>query len=90
MVASFMLGLNVHLSGRDHTSLGIIMFEFVVQDMTCGHCVATITKAFNKNLPDAIVDIDLDARKVSVRGVADAATAVSVFAAAGYAAQQTT
>lgn len=65
------------------------MFEFNVQDMTCGHCVATINKAFAEHLPGAVIDIDLAARKVTVQGVADAATAVSVFDAAGYTAQQT-
>ena len=65
------------------------MFEFNVQDMTCGHCVATISKAFSEQLPDAIVNIDLAARKVSIQGVADAATATSILDAAGYASQQT-
>ncbi|NGM88443.1 heavy-metal-associated domain-containing protein [Parapusillimonas sp. SGNA-6] len=66
-----------------------MMFEFTVQDMTCGHCVATITKAFKQKLPDAILEIDLPAHKVSVRGVAEAAAAASVLEAAGYSAQQT-
>jgi len=65
------------------------MFEFEVPDMSCGHCVATINKAFKEKLPDAVVDIDLGARKLSIRGVAEAGIAVSVLDAAGYSARQT-
>jgi copper chaperone len=42
------------------------MTEFDVQDMTCGHCVATITKTVKALDPQAEVMIDLPAHRVSI------------------------
>ena len=42
------------------------MTEFDVQDMTCGHCAATITRTVKALDPDAKVDIDLPAHRVQV------------------------
>lgn len=55
---------------------------FVVRDMSCGHCVATIRKAFAENMPGATVDIDLSESRVSVTG--DPALAAAVIRDAGY------
>lgn len=42
------------------------MIAFEVQDMTCGHCAATITKAVKAVDPAAEVKIDLEAHRVQV------------------------
>ncbi|KFI27700.1 copper chaperone [Haematobacter massiliensis] len=58
------------------------MQDFIVNDMSCGHCVATIQKAFAQAMPEARVDIDLSRHLVSVNG--DAARAADVIREAGY------
>ena len=37
---------------------------FQVPDMTCGHCVKTITSAVNQAVPGAVVAVDLPAHRV--------------------------
>lgn len=59
--------------------------RFRVDDMTCGHCVRTITAAIQATDPRAEVAVDLATRQVRV----DAATATAdqlrqSIAAAGY------
>ncbi|WP_027485957.1 heavy-metal-associated domain-containing protein [Allorhizobium undicola] len=56
--------------------------EFVVDDMTCGHCEATVRKALAEGLPGAAVSIDINARTVTVEG--DAMAAEAVIRDAGY------
>jgi len=51
------------------------MTTFRVDDMSCAHCVAVLTRALTRVDPDARVDIDLDAHRVvveSARAPADA------------------
>lgn len=40
--------------------------EFIVSDMTCNHCVQTITKAIHHLEPKALVHIDLATHKVAI------------------------
>lgn len=42
------------------------MITFEVNDMTCGHCVSTITKALKATDKDAKVAIDLASHRVQV------------------------
>jgi copper chaperone len=42
------------------------MIAFEVKDMTCGHCVSTITKAVKAADKDAKVQIDLAAHRVEI------------------------
>lgn len=42
------------------------MIEFLVPDMTCGHCVSAITKAVSQADAGAKVDIDLTAHTVRI------------------------
>lgn len=42
------------------------MIAFQVNDMTCGHCVSTITKALKAADKDAKVQIDLATHRVQV------------------------
>lgn len=61
------------------------MTNFRVNDMTCGHCVGTITKALKALDPRAQVTIDLGQRLVQVESTSVAAAALqSAIAQAGY------
>ena len=61
------------------------MIAFDVQDMTCGHCVSTITKALKGADKDATVRIDLATHRVEVEpGEADAAELSDAIREAGY------
>lgn len=42
------------------------MIAFEVNDMSCGHCVSSITKAVQAVDPQARVDIDLASRRVQI------------------------
>lgn len=61
------------------------MIAFEVNDMTCGHCVSTITKALNATDKDARVQIDLANHRVQVDPVsADALQLAQAIQDAGY------
>jgi copper chaperone len=61
----------------------VIAFE--VQDMSCGHCVSTITKALKDADPQARVEIDLAKHLVRIEPAqADAAELQEAIAEAGY------
>ena len=44
------------------------MIDFEVSDMSCGHCVAAITRALKAVDPQAEVDVDLSRHRVRVQG----------------------
>jgi len=48
------------------------MIEFKVEDMSCGHCVSTITKAVKAAEPQAVVEVDLSSKTVRIEGAANA------------------
>lgn len=61
------------------------MFAFEVKDMTCGHCVSTITKALKDTDAQATVKIDLPTHRVEVTSAtADAMEIGEAIAEAGY------
>lgn len=61
------------------------MLNFDVQDMSCGHCVTSITRAVQAADPKAQVEVDLARRRVQVQPVqADAATVQQAIAGAGF------
>ena len=61
------------------------MIAFEVNDMTCGHCVSSITKAVKALDKDAEVRIDLETRRVEVEPArADADDLASAIRDAGY------
>ena len=61
------------------------MISFQVNDMTCGHCVNTITKAVKAVDKDATVQIDLAAHRIDIETAAvDAAGLAKVIRDAGY------
>lgn len=57
---------------------------FKVEDMTCGHCVKTITNAIMGKYPSAKVDIDLDKHLVKVENVANKADLTTLIKEEGY------
>ena len=61
------------------------MIAFRVDDMTCGHCVSTITKALKVVDKDAAVRIDLGQHRIEVEPAgADAQQLRDAIAEAGY------
>lgn len=46
------------------------MITFEITDMTCGHCVSTITKTITAADPLAKVSVDLSAHRVQIGPVA--------------------
>lgn len=61
------------------------MIAFEVNDMTCGHCVSTITRAVKAADTDATVQIDLASHLVTIDPrEADAATLGDAIREAGY------
>jgi copper chaperone len=55
-----------------------------VEDMTCGHCASTITKAVEAGLPGTRVRADPATKLVSIRGTRDLAKVEALIAGAGY------
>ena len=60
------------------------MYEFNIPDMTCGHCVSTVTKAIKAAAPDAVATVDLTKRKAMVETTATASAISAAVEAAGY------
>ena len=60
------------------------MIEFTVDDMTCGHCASTITKAVKEVDAAARCEIDLGAKRVRIESDRDAADFREAIGEAGY------
>ena len=61
------------------------MIAFEVDDMTCGHCVSTITKALKAVDQHAKVEIDLAAHRVQIEPASsDAEELAEAIQDAGY------
>ncbi|TFL13492.1 copper chaperone [Pusillimonas caeni] len=60
------------------------MIEFEVKDMTCGHCVETITRVVKETAPTASVSIDLPAHLVRVDGELNAEVIERAIREVGY------
>lgn len=60
------------------------MYEFDIPDMSCGHCVSTVSKAIKTADPDAVANIDLMKRKATVDSKADPAVFRIALEQAGY------
>jgi copper chaperone CopZ len=61
------------------------MVSFQVDDMSCGHCVATITQALQRADPAAKIQITLPAHRVEIdSSQINAATAQRLIEEAGY------
>ena len=60
------------------------MYQFNVPDMTCGHCVSTITKAVKTEDPKAKVEINLGQHLVKVESALSQGEIAQQIAEAGY------
>ena len=61
------------------------MISFVVKDMTCGHCVASITKAVQAADPSAQVQVKLAEHRVDIESAQSNAEQLrSAIEAAGF------
>lgn len=60
------------------------MIEFKVPDMTCGGCVASVTRALKAADPAAEVTVDLDTKQVQVQSTKPRAELASVLEDAGF------
>lgn len=61
------------------------MLELTLPTMTCGHCVATVTKAIQSADPQAQIEIDLASHRVRVQTTQSRAAVVAAVQLAGYA-----
>ena len=60
------------------------MYQFNVEDMTCGHCVSRVTKAVKAVDSQAEVDISLRDKRVNVRSRAAQDMIAEAIQEAGY------
>ncbi len=64
------------------------MTELNVKNMTCGHCVNTVTRAIQSVDQSAAVQVDLQTGRVQVESSAVAADLLKAVNEAGYPAEQ--
>lgn len=60
------------------------MIELNVNDMTCGHCTDTVTRAIKSVDPRAEVQVDLASKRVRVQGRAAEDRLIRALNDAGY------
>ena len=60
------------------------MLRFQVDGMSCGHCVQAVTRAVKAEDPQAQVDVDLAAKRVSVDSERPRETIAQAIRGAGY------
>jgi copper chaperone len=65
-------------------AMEIVMLKIKVSGMTCGHCVANVTKAVQSVQTGIAVSVDLKRGEVTVPKNVDAAAVRRAIVAAGY------
>jgi copper chaperone CopZ len=60
------------------------MTTFHIPDMSCGHCKATVEKTIHALDPEAQIEFDMAARRISVESSTDAVRVETALADAGY------
>lgn len=60
------------------------MYQLQVEEMSCGHCVASVTKAVKALDALATVEVDLASKQVKVDSQATLETLKSAIVAAGF------
>ena len=58
--------------------------QFQIDNMTCGGCARSVTKAIHSVDPEAQVDIDLPQKRVNVVSAADESAVAAVLKDVGY------
>ena len=60
------------------------MHDFIVDGMTCGGCVGSVTRALIKADEDAKVEVDLQSKTVKVESKLPALEIIDVITTAGF------
>ena len=60
------------------------MIELTINDMTCGGCVASITRVVKGLDPNASVDADVAAKRVKISSVIKSEAVIAAISDAGY------
>lgn len=60
------------------------MYQLQVEEMSCGHCVASVTKAVKAVDAQASVEVDLASRQVKVQSGAPLEAVKAAIADAGF------
>lgn len=60
------------------------MPRYLVEDMSCEHCIATVTKAVEKADPQARLDIDLTTKVVAIDSSIEEERLQETLRSAGY------
>jgi copper chaperone len=60
------------------------MYHLNVEDMTCGHCVATVEKAVKAADPNAKVIVNLEAKTASIESEVGSDAFIAAIEEAGY------
>ena len=60
------------------------MIELTINDMTCGGCVASITRVVKGLDANATVDADVASKRVKINSVASSERVIAAIADAGY------
>jgi len=58
--------------------------QFQIDNMTCGGCARSVTKAIQSVDPQAKVDIDLTTKRINIESGADESAVVAVLEDVGY------
>jgi copper chaperone len=81
MVIPISLQRSIPMVNSHQSSAGI---SVRVDDMTCGHCAATIKGAIESAIPGSRVTADPQAKLVRVEGASDPARINGIITLAGY------
>lgn len=60
------------------------MIELTINDMTCGGCVASITRVVKGLDPNARVEADVGAKRVKISSVIKSEAVIAAISDAGY------
>lgn len=60
------------------------MHEFLLPDMTCGHCAGMVSQTLQMTDPESKVQVDMAKRTVTVQSTEDRATLAEALTEAGY------
>ncbi len=60
------------------------MIEFKLPDMSCGHCVGSVTETVKRVDPAAKVEVDLATKQVKLESSESAASFADALTEAGY------
>ena len=60
------------------------MYQLQVENMSCGHCVGSVTKAVQAIDPQAQVQVDLASKSVKVESAAELGAISAAIVEAGY------